>query len=165
MASHPSRSECLYSHPSCGFICSPVWGGSFVNFLGPVKLQGWLQARCTANPQFLKLWGAEHPSNSYRSRNKAASSTPQPTLPVCSLDQKSALQCLKNVGLWSSLSIGRFSLWQSWLMWAKRLANLQASTLNAGVPTAPNLPESNCLYFTHIWSTKEFVLLVCLLHN
>ena len=34
-----------------------VGGGSFVNFLGLVKLQGWLQARCTANPQFLKLRG------------------------------------------------------------------------------------------------------------
>ena len=32
-----------------------VWGGSFFNFLGLVKLQGWLQARHTANPQFLKL--------------------------------------------------------------------------------------------------------------
>ena len=42
-----------------------VWGGSFVNFLGLVKLQGWLQARCTANPQFLKLRGvAQQPSNS-----------------------------------------------------------------------------------------------------
>ena len=34
-----------------------VWGGSFVKFLGLVKLQGWLQARHTANPQFLKLRG------------------------------------------------------------------------------------------------------------
>ena len=42
-----------------------VWGGSFVNFLGLVKLQGWLQARRTANPQFLKLKGAQQPSNSY----------------------------------------------------------------------------------------------------
>ena len=41
-----------------------VWGGSFVNFLGLVKLQGWLQARCTANPQFLKLTGTQQPSNS-----------------------------------------------------------------------------------------------------
>ena len=34
-----------------------VQGGSFVNFLRLVKLQGWLQASCTANPQFLKLRG------------------------------------------------------------------------------------------------------------
>ena len=42
-----------------------VRGGSFVNFLGLVKLQGWLQARRTANPQFLKLKGAQQPGNSY----------------------------------------------------------------------------------------------------
>ena len=47
-----------------------VWGGSFVNFLGLVKLQGWLQARCTANPQFLKLKGAQQPGNSYKSMTK-----------------------------------------------------------------------------------------------
>ena len=41
-----------------------VQGGSFVNFLGLVKLQGWLQAKHTANPQFLKLRGAQQPSNS-----------------------------------------------------------------------------------------------------
>ena len=34
-----------------------VQGGSFVNFLRLAKLQGWLQARCTTNPQFLKLRG------------------------------------------------------------------------------------------------------------
>ena len=34
-----------------------VRGGSFVNFLGLVKLEGWLQVRHTANPQFLKLRG------------------------------------------------------------------------------------------------------------
>ena len=42
-----------------------VRGGSFVNFLGLVTLQGWLQARRTANPQFLKLKGAQQPGNSY----------------------------------------------------------------------------------------------------
>ena len=47
-----------------------VRGGSFVNFLGLVKLQGWLQARCTANPQFLKLKGAQQPNNSYKSMTK-----------------------------------------------------------------------------------------------
>ena len=39
--------------------------GSFVNFLGLVRLQGWLQARCTANPKFLKLKGAQQPGISY----------------------------------------------------------------------------------------------------
>ena len=47
-----------------------VRGGSFVNFLGLVKLQGWLQARCTANPQFLKLKGTQQPGNSYKSMTK-----------------------------------------------------------------------------------------------
>ena len=47
-----------------------VQGGSFVNFLGLVKLQGWLQARHTANPQFLKLNGAQQPGNSYKSMTK-----------------------------------------------------------------------------------------------
>ena len=42
-----------------------VQGGSFVNFLRLVKLQGWLQAKCRANPQFLKLKGTQQPSNSY----------------------------------------------------------------------------------------------------
>ena len=42
-----------------------VRGGRFVNFLGLVTLQGWLQARSTANPQFLKLKGAQQPGNSY----------------------------------------------------------------------------------------------------
>ena len=34
-----------------------VQGGSFVDFLGLVKLQAWLQARHSANAQFLKLRG------------------------------------------------------------------------------------------------------------
>ena len=45
-----------------------VWGGSFVNFLGLVKLQGWLQARPTANPQFLKLRGTQQPGNSMETK-------------------------------------------------------------------------------------------------
>ena len=53
-----------------------VWGGSFVNFLRHVKLQGWLQARCTANPQFLKLRGAQQPGIFLDIYNKAASSIP-----------------------------------------------------------------------------------------
>ena len=38
-----------------------VQGASFINSLGLVKLQGWLQARRTANPQFLKLTSAQQP--------------------------------------------------------------------------------------------------------
>ena len=73
VASRPCQEgRLLYcvSLPSWGFSCSPVRGGSFVNFLGLVKLQGWLQARRTANPQFLKLKGAQQPDNSYKSMTK-----------------------------------------------------------------------------------------------
>ena len=65
------------------------------------------------------------------------------------------LQCLKNVGLYNSFGIGRFSLWHSWLTRASRLANSQASASNAGVPGDPNSPESNCWYLALIWSVKE----------
>ena len=58
-----------------------VRGGSFVNFLGLVKLQGWLQARRTANPQFLKLKGTQQPGNSYISMGTK--------LPVLNFDLKS----------------------------------------------------------------------------
>ena len=68
---------------------------------------------------------------------------------------KKHLQCLKTVGLYNSFGGGRFSFWQSWLTRASRLANSQASALNAGVSTDPYLPESNCLYLAWIWSVKE----------
>ena len=51
-----------------------VQGGSFVNFLGLVKLQGWLQVRFTANPQFLKLRGCSATWYFLHIYNKAASS-------------------------------------------------------------------------------------------
>ena len=59
------------------------------------------------------------------------------------------------MGLYNSFGGGRFSFWQSWLTRAIRFANSQASASNAGVPTAPYLPESNCTYLAHIWSVKE----------
>ena len=67
-----------------------VWGGSLVNFLGLVKLQGWLQERCTANSQFLKLRGAQQPGNSYTSMGtKLHPPYPnQDCLPVQILTQK-----------------------------------------------------------------------------
>ena len=64
-------------------------------------------------------------------------------------------RCLKNVGLYISFGGGRFSFWQSWLTQASKFANSQASALNAGVPTAPYLPESYCSYLAHIRSVKE----------
>ena len=77
------------------------------------------------------------------------------------------LQCLKNVGLYNSFGIGRFSLWQSWLTRASRLANSQASASKAGVPGDPNLPESNCSYLSLIWSVKELYSLCasCTVNN
>ena len=134
-----------------------VWGGSFVNFLGLVKLEGWLQARHTANPQFLKLRGTQQPGNSYISMGTKLH-PPYPNQTACLVYQfrsEKCLQCLKNVGLYNSFGVGRFSFWQSWLTQASRLANSQASASNAGVPGDPNLPESNCLYLALIWSIKE----------
>ena len=61
---------CVASHLGGLAVHQSVRGGSFVNFLGLVKLQGWLQATRTANPQFLKLKGAQQPGNSYKSMTK-----------------------------------------------------------------------------------------------
>ena len=88
VASRPCQEgRLLYcvSLPSWGFSCSPVWGGSFVNFLGLVKLQGWLQARRTANPQFLKLKGAQQPGNSYISMGTKLHPPHSNKLPACCL--------------------------------------------------------------------------------
>ena len=74
-----------------------VWGGSFVNFLGLVKLQGWLQARRTANPQFLKLKGTQQPSNSYISMGTKLHPPHSNCLPVLDFDPKSV-----------------FSAWRPW---------------------------------------------------
>ena len=134
-----------------------VRGGSFVNFLGLVKLQGWLQARCTANPQFLKLKGAQQPSNYYISMATKLH-PPYPNQTACLVYQfrsEKCLQCLKNMGLYNSFGVSRFSFMQSWLTQASRLANSQASASNAGVPGDPNSPESNCSYLAWIWSVKE----------
>ena len=80
VASHPCQDgRLLYcvSLPSWGLaVHQSVRGGSFVNFLGLVKLQGWLQARHTANPQFLKVKGAQQPDNSYKSMTKLHPSYP-----------------------------------------------------------------------------------------
>ena len=60
---------------------------------------------------------------------------------------------MKNGSLWSCAGIGRFSLWHSWLIWAKRLVNL---ALKARVPTAPNSPLSNCSYLAAICRKSKF---------
>ena len=133
-----------------------VQGGSFINFLGLVKLQGWLQARRTANPQFLKLKGAQQPCNSYISMGTKLHPPHSNKLPACTefLSEK-CLQCLKIVGLYNSFGVGRFSFMQSLLTRASRCANSQASASNAGVPGDPNSPESNCSNLALILSVKE----------
>ena len=111
------------------------------NFLGLVKLQGWLQARCTANPQFLKLKGTQQPSNSYISMGTKLHPPHTNKLPACTeFWSEKCLQCLKTVGLYNSFGGGRFSFWQSSLTQASRCANSQASASNAGVPGDPNSP-------------------------
>ena len=133
-----------------------VWGGSFVNFLGLVKLQGWLQARRTADPQFLKLKGAQQPGNSYISMGTKLHPLHSNKLPACTeFWSLKCLQCLKTVGLYNSFGGGRFSFWQSSLTRASRCANSQASASNAGVSGDPNSPESNCSYLALILSVKE----------
>ena len=54
-------------------------------------------------------------------------------------------------GLVEFLWKGRFSFWQIWLTQASTFANLQASALNIGVPTAPNLPE----FIAHTWAVFD----------
>ena len=133
-----------------------VWGGSFVNFLGLVKLQGWLQARCTANPQFLKLKGTQQPGNFYISMGTKLHPPHPSKLPACTeFWSEKCLQCLKTVSLYNSFGGGRFSFWQSSFTWASRCANSQASASNARVPGDPNSPESNCSYLALILSIKE----------
>ena len=169
MASHPARREGYFSLPSWGFSCSPLVSPrrQLCSVLCTCQLQGWLQARCTANPQFLKLKGAQQPGNSYISMGtKLHPPYPnQDCLPV--FWSKKCLQCLKNVGLYNSFGIDRFSLWQSWLTRASRLASSQASASKAGVPGDPNSPEPNCSYLALIWSVKELYSLCasCTVNN
>ena len=79
----PPRGKAIYLKAFClvGLAVhhQSVWGGSFVNFLGLVKLQGWLQARRTANHQFLKLRGTQQPGNSYISTTKLHPPYPKQT--------------------------------------------------------------------------------------
>ena len=83
----------------------PVRGGSFVYFLGLVKLQGWLQARCTANPQFLKLRGAQQPGNSYISTTKLHPPYPNILPAKCNSDLKSASNAWRMLACIISLEV------------------------------------------------------------
>ena len=126
----------------------------YLNVLGLVKLQGWLQARSTANPQFLNSMGVlSNPVILMKLWQRYIIHTL--TEPTRNNLEFRWLQCLKCGGLWSSLGIGRFRCLHSSLMRAIRCANLEHSAINAGVPTDPHSPESNSSYLARIWSIKE----------
>ena len=60
------------SLPSWGFSCSPVSQfeeAAFLTFFDLTTTRV-IAARCTANPQFLKLKGTQQPGNSYKSMTK-----------------------------------------------------------------------------------------------
>ena len=166
----------LYCLLSCGFSCSPVWGGSFVNFPGLVNYKGdckqdtqptpiclhWAVTKIKEispnikEPLIVKVC-TQQPSKSYISMGTKLH-PPYPNhdiQPVQNLDPKSVLQCLKNGSLWSCAGIGRFSLWYNSLIRAKRLANLADLVLNARVPTVPNSLLSNCSFLSAILSANE----------
>ena len=132
-----------------------VWGGSFVNFLGLVKLQGWLQARCTDNPQFLNvMWALSNPVIlTYLWEQSCILHTL--TEPATINLEFRALEYLKCGSLWSSFGIDRFRCLHSSLMRAIRCANSEHSASNSGLPTDPHSPESNSLYLAQIWSIRE----------
>ena len=126
----------------------------YFNVLGLVKLQGWLQARRTANPQFLKLKGAQQPGNSYKSMGTKLH--PPHSNRTCQKQFRIQMTSMLEVrGPVRTLGIGRFRCLHSLLMRAIRCANSEHSALNAGVPTDPHSPESNSLYLAQIWSIKE----------
>ena len=155
VASRPCQEgRLLCELPSWEFSCSPLVSPRRQLCLvsWTCQLQGWLQARRTANPQFLKLKGTQQPgilTNLWQSC--ILHTLTEPAINV----EFRALQCLKCGGLWSSLLIGRLRCFHSSLMWAIRCANLEHSTLNAGVLTDPHSPESNSSYLALIWSVKK----------
>ena len=155
----PARREgyCV-SLPSWGFSCSPVslrrqlcklsWTCQTTRVIADTHSQSpilTLTKGVLSNPVILTyLW-----------EQSCILHTLTKTACLCKFWSEKCLQCLKNVGLYNSFGIGRFSLWHSWLTRASRLANSQASASNAGVPGDPNSPESNCSYLALIWSVKE----------
>ena len=120
-----------------------------LNFLDLSNYKG----DCRQSP-ILKLKGAQQPRNSYTCTGTKLHPPYPNKLPAFNLEPK-CLQCLKNVGLYNSFGIGRFSFLHSSLTRARILANSQASASNAGVPGDPNSPESNCSYLARILSVKE----------
>ena len=97
----------LKSLPSWGFSCSPAWRGSFTTRVITGKMHSQSPILKTkgvlSNPVILTdLQAKLHP--------------PYPNQTACLLFRtEKCLQCLKNVGLYNSFEVGRFSFWQSWL--------------------------------------------------
>ena len=155
-ASHPSKGKAIYlkSLLSCGFSFSPPVSlrRQLCSLSWTCQLQRWLQARCTANPQFLKLIGCSATQYFLHIYKQSCILHAVNKLHAyCNFDLKSIFNAWR---MWACRD-GRFSFWQSWLTWASRFANSQASALNAGVPTAPYSPESNYLHLVLIWPVKE----------
>ena len=157
----PPRGKAIYlkSLPSCGFSCSPPVSLRRQLFLTYLYLSTTrvIAGKMHSQSPILKTKGML--SNSVILRYLQTKLHPpysnQTTCLVYEFRSKKCLQCLKNVGLYNCFGGSRFSFWQSWLTWASRFANSQALELNAGVPTTPYSPESNCLYLALIWSVKE----------
>ena len=137
--------------PPCGFSCSPVRGGSFVNFLWTCQTTRVIAGKMHSQSPILKTKGA--PRNpvilTYLWEQSCILHTLTKLPAYCNFDPK-CLQCLKTVCLYNSFGVGKFSFWQSWLTRTSRFANSQASASNAGVSTVPYLPESNCSYLALI---------------
>ena len=130
-----------------------VWGGSFVNFLGLVNDKGDCRQDAQPIPSILELTKGALSNPVILTDIQTKLHPPYPNQTACLVYEfrsEKHLQCLKNMGLYNSSGGGRFSFWQSWLTQASKFANSQASTLNAGVPTAPYSPESNCSYLALI---------------
>ena len=124
----------------------------FFNFLELVKTTRVIAGKMHSKSPILKVRGTQQPGNSYISMGTKLH-PPYPNQTACLVYEFRYERCssmLEECGPVDSLDGGRFIFWQSWLIQASRLANLQASALNAGVPNVPNLPLSNCSYVAHI---------------
>ena len=109
-----------------------------------------------ANPQFLKNKGLSKTQDSYKAiQQSCILHTLTETACLYKFRSENVLEGWQPGSLWSCSGIGRFSLWHSWLIWAKRLANLAHLRLNVRVPTAPNSLEFNCSYLAAILCAKE----------
>ena len=141
--------------PPCEFSCSPVQGDSFVNFLGTCQTTRVIAGKTHSQSPILKTKGALSNLGILTCLQQSCILHTLNKLPASVILIQKVSSMLEEYGLYISFGGGRCSFWQSWLTRASRLANSQASALNAGVPTALYLFESNCSYLALIWSVKE----------